>query len=865
MPKLKFKWENLPISLQTVAMQATGCATLNDLRSAWGVRPGERFVGAHRDVLTTTWLRSDDASRRSVVGTLRLNKLGDYSEQTHSKNGELNYLRSCHNAKRFRQIILGELIGLGEIAAGTAIQDTSEDVTIRRAWRLVSTTGDRSDFVPYPHQREAWTALDAGAPITGGLLVLPTGAGKTVTAVVWILRNVLSGPKPRPVLWLAHRSELLDQAALTFARQASFATGRQTLGIRCISGAHATQAHTMLQPADVVCATVASLQREPQIVAEYFRRHPDAFVVIDEAHHAAARTYQELIAAARKSRSVQILGLTATPTRTDEGELGLLHKAFPQGVLYSVESARLIAEGILARPICETVATGINFEADFSPAELGYLARFGDLSPKTLNRVAAHTARNALIANRYEQFRTSYGQTLVFAASVAHCYTLATELRTRGVRAGYVAYVRDDGRTNDEVLDDFKQGRIEVLLTVTKLTEGFDLPSVATVFLARPTGSRILLSQMVGRGMRGAKVKNGKPDVRVVSFDDHWDRFSDWLDPVEFLDAPTAERPDREPVQKDMVDVPWAVYLEIARMVRQDPGQVGGVENRPVGWFDLSLLPLQSGGLRTVIVFQHQRDGYESFLRDALAGNVDEKPAVLLDWYFSAVAAQPSSGALEVVLRYANELGIAPPFFRFDVMDQLGPEAVARQIAGLTITASVDEIHRLYDSDPMVAALFPDRRIYAEAVFDALLDPRFGTEHFTEHTTVDLAENLPDLPEGDFDLPAMATLVSRRMGLGGVPAGIRWADRRMRSYWAIYYSNPIEILVNPVLKTSAIRSETMQFLIYHELLHRHLGADEGHSPIFRERERQFPGWFDAQAELDTLQERFRLGPARTKR
>jgi hypothetical protein len=196
-------------------------------------------------------------------------------------------------------------------------------------------------------------------------------------------------------------------------------------------------------------------------------------------------------------------------------------------------------------------------------------------------------------------------------------------------------------------------------------------------------------------------------------------------------------------------------------------------------------------------------------------------------------------------------------------MDQLAPEAVARQIADLPITAATEEIHRLYDSHPMVAALFPDRRMYAEAVLDAILDRRFGAEDFTEHTVIDLVENsLDSLPKGDFDLVTMANHVSERMGLGTDIPDIKWATRRRRSHWAMYYSDRVEILVNPVLRTSAIRTETMEFLVYHELLHHHLGVEAGHSAIFRERERQFPGWFDAEAELDTLQERFRIEGAR---
>jgi superfamily II DNA or RNA helicase len=851
MPAYRFRWENLPKWLLDDVIEATGCRTLVRLRREWGSLPGEQLVTRCRDVLTTKWLSQDEAARRSVVEALRKHHLGAHSQRPRSKRGELSYIASCRSGKKFSQVLFLELVRLGEIPAVAITENAAEGDTKRRPWRRVSTAGDPPQFQPHRHQEEAWQALDAATPIKGGILVMPTGAGKTVTAVRWILKNVLSGSKPKPVLWLAHRSELLDQAADTFAKHAPIAEREQPVGIRCISTAHGNRAQTMLQSADVVCATVASLRQGPEVVSEYFVRHPDAFVVIDEAHHAAAKSYQTLIAAARKSRHVQILGLTATPTRTIEGEIGLLRRAFPQGILFSVEASRLIAEGFLARPICESVITGCNFEADFTPADIRHLRTFGELSENTLKHLAADMARNALIANRYQQFRQLYGQTLVFAANIPHCYTLADELRKRGVRADYVGYNRND---SGAVLDDFKQEELDVLLTVTKLTEGVDLPSITTVFLARPTGSRILLSQMVGRGMRGPVAK-GAVDVRIVSFDDHWERFSDWLDPVEFLDAPITDRPDREPVRRELVDVPWEVYLRIAQMVRQDPGLVDGVVNRPVGWLDLSLLPEQSEGFRTILVFHHQRDGYEALLDDIGAGRGAGEPATLINRYFGAIGQQPSIRVVESILRFADEIGRAPSFYRFDFMDTFGPEAVASQIAALSVSEATEEINRHYDSQPMVAALFPDRRMYADAVFAALLDRHSFSKGFTEHTVVDLAERLEGLPEGDFDLAAIARRVSERMSLSvDIPDDIDWDRSTKRSYWAMYYRNPVKIRVNPVLKTSAIREETMEFLVYHELLHHELGV--AHSHEFRNREHEFSNWFDADAELDTLKERF---------
>jgi len=325
-PRYRFKWENLPEWLQAELLEGTRCDSLKQLAKQWGARPGENLVHEHRQLLTSGWLGQDEASRRAVVKRLQDAQLGEDWRRPRSAKGELDYINSCRNTKGFQRAVLDVLIDLGEVDSN-APTESPADSEGRKAWRRVATDGDPPQFTPHPHQNEAWSELSNATPLTGGLLVLPTGAGKTVTAVRWILQHVLSEPRSRQVLWLAHRSELLDQAASTFAAHAALAERREPLSIRCISSAHGNRAHTMLQPADVVCATVASLQREPEVVAEYFARTPDAFVVIDEAHHAAAKSYQRLIAAARKSHRAEILGLTATPTRTIEGELGLLHNA----------------------------------------------------------------------------------------------------------------------------------------------------------------------------------------------------------------------------------------------------------------------------------------------------------------------------------------------------------------------------------------------------------------------------------------------------------------------------------------------------------------------------------------------------------
>lgn len=729
-------------------------------------------------------------------------------------------------------------------------------------FRVVPTGAGRQPLPPYDHQRAAWTALNAAVPVKGGLLVLPTGAGKTYTAVSWLAEHVLAGHKPRPVLWLAHRAELLEQAARAFEAAAGgiVRDGQEPLTIRCISGAHGNRGVTLLSESDVICASVASL-RDPEIVRMYFKKHPDAFVVVDESHHAAAKTWRSIIERAHRFKKVEVLGLTATPTRTVEAERGVLSKLFPLGVLYEISSGELVTAGVLARPVCESVSTGQSPEADFTAAEISHLKKFGDLSAQTLNRLGASMARNKVIVNRYLSYREQYGPTLLFATGVGQCAALVDQFRKHGVNAAQMTYVSPDSTTDSEILAAFNRNEIEVLCTVTKLTEGFDLPNVNTVFLTRPTGSRILLSQMIGRGMRGPSARGAKgagtETVRIVSFDDHWERFADWLDPIEFVNGAIAENPKEqayEPTTRS--DVPWELFLEIARLRRMDEA-FDNPTVRATGWYDLRSIEEGSASSRHVVVFDHQEESLSRFIHDRLA---DASKAAALKAIHECAIPQPSELSVNAIDRYLDVTGEAPTFVRFVDFDKVDPAKLAVSLADLSEADRDGRLESIYASDDLARLLFPSVRSFADAVYRVMLDRRFGDEGFNESIRIDSQALVDEFEPADWDLRSIAKEVRSAMNLQKpLPRHIGFTDRPVKSYWGSYWpESKGRILINKVLESDIIAPETMAFLVYHELLHHELGANAGHSVLFRKRERKFPGWQEADAELDTMRERFRL-------
>ncbi len=863
MPKYKFSWNHLPDEVARGLCWDIGLIGVDDddptraLNRRFGVKPSDEFITVAWGTLRERWLAVDRHARSSVVRQLRRDRVGRHEQGSRTAGGELRYLSTCTTrSKKMRSNVLSEFIAYGEVDHHDLATDTSlEDIA---GWRLLKAKESRHKklrpFIAHPHQDEAWAAMRKSRPLRGALLVLPTGAGKTVTAVRWLLADVLSDPDPRHVLWIAHRAELIEQAADTFQQNMDAVRRKDPLGIRCISGLHGYPVSTLIDArSDVVCATIQSLSRGQDIVEEYFRRHRDAVVVVDEAHHAAAKTYARVLEAARAQKAVEVLGLTATPTRTDTDELGQLAAQFPDDVVYQVETTRLIKERILAVPVCEKVETNQNFEVDFDESEVSYLRQFGDLSKKTLERIAQSTARNRLIADHYQQHQDVYGRTLIFCTGVAHCYTLSREFERRKIRAGFVAYVRDDGKTNEEVLSAFRKGRLDVLLSVTKLTEGVDLPDVQTALLTRPTSSHILLSQMVGRALRGPKA-NGTDKAFIVSFEDHWDRFADWLDPVDFVQAPLEEVEETEAAAASRIQLPWELFDEIARLRRPDLGAHHVDPTALVGWYDLSRRLSEPGELKFAPVFHHQLEGFNhlfSTSTDDRAGLASDEVAV--EFFADYPDPMPSARIIAAVTAFLDEVG-PPELRRFDDAHQWEPAAVAARLTDVTPGEVMDQIDESWEQTDG-ARLWGDKQTYFRAVMEAMALQHWKASpgEYDETIGLDMASDDRAVPDPhQWPLERIRDDVRAEFGLvRDPPPPIRFSDKSTNWAWAFYREDPPEIVVNRRLATRSVSRSTIEFLAYHELLHHELGVSVGHQSPFREREALHPARMEADAELDT--------------
>lgn len=415
---------------------------------------------------------------------------------------------------------------------------------------------------PYPFQVKAFEALDRlkeGNPDGfASMLVLPTGAGKTYTAAHWILKNYIDrGVK---VLWIAHRSELLRQAAEAFFCDTTKDTmpNRDSFVSYVVSSEFGRSCNVPKANPDLLIASRQSLCSGSNIdyilkwaKGRGLKKDRKLLIVLDEAHHAAATSYRTIITAMKKYiPHVDVLGLTATPFRTARSEQGSLKKIFStgSGIVYSIDMNTLISAGILANPKHIEVSTNVDMTQVFDAEELHKISRndLTSLDEKSLKKLDQNTSRNKLIVDTYLSNRKSFGQTIVFAVDVLNAIAINAIFQSAGVRSDFVVSSLTEGmnrsvatQRNPQVIRDFKDGKLEVLVNVNIVTEGTDIPNIQTVFLARPTTSKILMTQMIGRGLRG-EAAGGTKETQIVYFVDEWKGLIDFVSPKELLDGTDA-------------------------------------------------------------------------------------------------------------------------------------------------------------------------------------------------------------------------------------------------------------------------------------------------------------------------------------
>ena len=319
---------------------------------------------------------------------------------------------------------------------------------------------------------------------TIALLYHATGVGKTITAATDA--KAVGGR----TLFLVNALKLASQAKETFAKVWPEATlGEYT-------GSQKDMSQT------VIFATVQSISKD----LEKFSSTDFDYLIVDECHHAAANTYQKIFTYFHPKF---ILGLTATPERSDGEDMLELF----QNVAHKMDLKTAVERGVLVPIRCIRVKTNIDL-TDVRINGIKYNSQ--DLESKLFI-----PERNQLIVDTYLKY-VNGKKTVIFCASVDHAAEIAKLLRDNGVKAEAVSG-RDRVEVREKILKDYETGSTNVLCACDLLNEGWDSPHTTVLFMARPTMSKTIYLQQLGRGTRRCP---GKEDLLVVDFVDNANMFN---------------------------------------------------------------------------------------------------------------------------------------------------------------------------------------------------------------------------------------------------------------------------------------------------------------------------------------------------
>lgn len=348
------------------------------------------------------------------------------------------------------------------------------------------------DVTARPHQTKMLDELEVARSVFGysrNLVVAATGTGKTVLAALDYKRLMESGKSRPTLLFVAHRQEILRQALATFRQ----VLGDSSFGELLVDGEKPKEWR-------FVFASIQSLSsgKFEELPSEHFQH-----LIVDEFHHAEAPSYNALF---RKLNPVQVVGLTATPERTD-GVDQIWQEVFGGRIATELRLWDALGQDLLA----PFHYFGLGEELDYS--QLPWVA--GRYEAKSLsNLITTNSFRNKKVLRELNKKvpDLSKMKALIFCVSVEHANQVAKEFSDLGVQTKSVTGMTEN---RGGIIQELRSGAIQAISTVDVFNEGVDIPEVDTIVLLRPTESPVVFLQQIGRGLRRSP---GKDQVLILDF-----------------------------------------------------------------------------------------------------------------------------------------------------------------------------------------------------------------------------------------------------------------------------------------------------------------------------------------------------------
>lgn len=446
-----------------------------------------------------------------------LDQLHDYQNAAHSRGGRLARAkkiaeRTWHPAKSWSRHFVRVL---DFPVAFSGLPGAPKEADLLQVY----------PFRPLPDLREfqrelmdqAMDVLSGTRGANRGVLTMPTGAGKTRTAVESLLAWLIQQNERPAIMWVAQSEELCEQAVQAF-REVWVDYGHRLSEVReGIQIARFWGNATMPEDSDIV---VASIQKLYKVVSEESSEKRDELtelagrigaIVVDEAHRMQAKSYRDVLqflgTDPTSSSPIPLLGLTATPFRSNSEETRHLAESF-HGRLFTAASlgndmvSALRQKRVLAEPDHVLLEyDGAEFAMDSNESFAHHYDQFNDFHPGFLREVGQSEERNRALLDCLLKLPAEW-PTLFFGCTVEQAVAMALLLRRAGRPAE--AVISDTrSATRRSLIEEFRAKRLSVLCNYGVLTTGFDAPQVRALVVGRPTTSRVLYEQMIGRGMRG--------------------------------------------------------------------------------------------------------------------------------------------------------------------------------------------------------------------------------------------------------------------------------------------------------------------------------------------------------------------------
>jgi hypothetical protein len=426
-----------------------------------------------------------------------------------------------------------------------------------------------------------------------------------------------------------------------------------------------------------------------------------------------------------------------------------------------------------------------------------------------------------------------------------------------------------------------------VLVSVGMLTEGVDLPDARTAFLARPTTSRILMRQMIGRVLRGTHA-HGSAEANLVYFRDQWVNFDEVVEPGELpgIDPVDAEAPQAgaavhrlppildesgtKSIGADVLAQIRRMYSDRTRVLPIDPAATG---IRLVGYYQLDKA--------NIPVMEHQRDDFDELICRARRGeSFQGTPALRL--FQDDPPPYPTARAVNMVIEYVRTYEASPRFH--EICAVVSPREIAEELRDLPAKTDRDKELWLVDrhESSLARLVYATFEHFEEAVERELRELRQAARSGTNPSSPECLASQSSgrtrkplarrpargLPRRKLLLDAMReTLASEpvlsRLDSNDIP-DTKWTDHPLKGSWA-YWSLPVTgkskgqpvIRINRALQapTTQVSDDMLMYLLYHEMLH-HLLPGQGHDAEFRRLEALWPNADELDRKFDTLHERF---------